>query len=207
MIGPLVLKLCSPFEISNAVQDERFWYAPVVCGYLEYDNSHNDETAEVVFGVSGEAPARGANSASGFDFDGTHGFATASTAEVRAARTGDVVSSDAGPVSALLFTVPAASKRIFPLVLGFFHPGFFYTELFSGLRDVLDFGLLNHAQYLACADALDAEFMRSQAPFDQKTSGAHALRSWLATSRRLAGQPALDVDPLRALWRSLVAPN
>ncbi len=46
MIGPLVFKLCTPFALDRQADDEIFRYAPVVCGYLEYDNSHGEHTAE-----------------------------------------------------------------------------------------------------------------------------------------------------------------
>ena len=200
MIGPLVFKLCTPFPLHQS--DERFDYAPIVCGYLEYDNSHSTDSAELIFGTSGTAETLPSN-LRGFAFGATHGFAAGPSAEIELCRDVGVFGIEIGPTAALRFLVPPQSKRIFPLALGFFQPGFHYARDFADLAAVLTHGLAGHARYLAASDQRDAEFMRSGASFEIKTRVASETRAWLAQSRRLAGQPPLDLAPLRSLAREL----
>lgn len=201
MIGPLVFKLCTPFESGAAPSDETFAYAPVVCGYLEYDNTHSSEAVELVFGVGTAGSTVESTDAVGFAFNGTCGFATAPSAEVTLRRGTAVFSAEIGAASALHFAVPPHAKRIYPLVLGFYQPGFFYSTHFADLAAVLRFGLAQHARYLALADARDADFMRSTADFAAKGRIAHDTRVWLAQSRRAAETPPVDPAGLRELIR------
>lgn len=201
MIGPLVFKLCTPFE-TPAPSDEKLAYAPVVCGYLEYDNTHGTDTAELIFGLGSDsldlrpAPTPGV----GFILGDRFGFVTAATEEVTARRDAALFGAEVGPAAGLHFVVPPHSKRIFPLVLGFHTSGFHYGRDFNDLAAVLAYGVAEHARFIALSDARDAEFMRSTRPFDQRNQVAAAARSWLADSRRLAGEPPLDLSPLAA-WR------
>lgn len=204
MIGPLVFKLATPFTPTWATGQEKFYYAPVVCGYLEYDNTHSAEAAELVFGVDGGAEEQVADGLVGFSFLGSHGFATTAHDEV-SARTGVAVfGTNFAGLSALLFSVPPHAKRIFPLVLGFYQPGFYYGRWFDSLGAVLAHGVAEHANYLALADSRDAEFMRNSLAFDVKTRAAHAVRVWLAQTRRLAGESEVDLTELRALHQAMV---
>ncbi len=199
MIGPLVFKLCTPFPRDLESTDDKFRHAPVVCGYLEYDNSHSSETAELVVGLGARGEPVNAADVIGFSFDRAFGFATHPSPEAHAARGAEVFGSDIGPLAALRFTVPPQSKRIFPLAIGFYAPGYHYGRAFAGLADVLAFGLAEHARYLALADALDAGFMRSTRPFEAKTRATHEVRERLVHSRRLDGEPEIDLAPLHAL--------
>jgi hypothetical protein len=203
MIGPLVFKLCTPFSPSSPnVEDDAFHHAPVVCGYLEYDNSHSADAAELIFGVGGErVSANDLHGLAGFGFDASYGFATAASTEVELRRDAAVFDAEIGPVAALHFNVPPHAKRIYPLALGFFAPGFYYERHFTDLAAVLAHGLAAHARYLAVADARDAEFMRSPLAFDLKTRAAIDVRRWLAGTQRLADDPEVDVAPLRELCR------
>ncbi|HWA85524.1 MAG TPA: glycoside hydrolase family 52 protein [Opitutus sp.] len=206
MIGPLVFKLCTPFFLKPD-DDDRFRYAPVVCGYLEYDNTHSPASAELVFGVSGAGEPINGPSLAGFGFAGSHGFATTASSEVSLRRDHELFGAKIGRASAFHFVVPPHSKRIHPLVFGFFQPGFHYTHHFADLDDVLAYGVSAHSRYLAASDARDAEFMRSSAAPDCKTRVATETRAWLAASRRLAGDPEVDLTPLRSLHASLTAPH
>jgi hypothetical protein len=203
MIGPLVFKLATPFSPVGGSESEEFRYAPVVCGYLEYDNSHSREVAELVFGIGGSADPISGPDLTGFSFGGTHGFATAVSREVELRRGAAVFGSEFAGLNALHFSVPPQSRRISPLVLGFCQSGFHYNRLFASLAAVLAHGLAEHSRYLAMADARDAEFMRSILSFEAKATSAQAVRAWLAQSRRRAGETDVDLTGLRDLCRSV----
>lgn len=203
MIGPLVFKLATPFSPTIDSESEKIRHAPVVCGYLEYDNTHSADPAELVFALDGGATPLNAAGLAGFSFGSTHGFATAASGEVEQRFGSAVFDADFPGLTALHFSVPPHSKRIFPLVLGFFQSGFHYQNWFENLSAVLAHGLAEHASYLAIADARDAEFMRSALSFDAKTRVALATRAWLAQSRRRAGEPEVDLSELRELCRTV----
>ncbi len=203
MIGPLVLKLATPFALSTDPDGEKLRYAPVVCGYLEYDNTHSDTTAELVFGLDGGASQIANEYLMGFSFGSTHGYATTVSAEVEPRIGVGVFGTDFPELTALHFAVRPNARRIFPLVLGFYQAGFHYTQWFRDLPAVLAHGLAEHTRYLAIADARDAEFMRSALPFAAKPSAAHAVRAWLAGTCRRHGEPAVDLAGLRELCRAV----
>jgi hypothetical protein len=203
MIGPLVFKLATPFAPSFSTDGEKFRYAPVVCGYLEYDNTHSADAAELVFGLDGHPRPVADAGFTGFACGATHGFATPVSAEVEPRRGASVFGTDFDGLAALHFTVPPHAKRIYPLAVGFCQPGFHYAQWFGDLGAVLAHGLTAHARYLAIADARDAEFMRSALPFDAKQTAAQAVRAWLANTRRLAGEPEVGLADLQALCRAV----
>lgn len=202
MIGPLVFKLCTPFDLAPGT-DERFEYAPVVCGYVEFENTHSETAADLVFGLGRAGVPLLLPGVVGFSFDGAAGFATAATDEVHACTGAAVFEGPAAPLSALRFTVPAHSRHVFPLVVGFHRDGFHHTADFANLSAVLEYGLREHARYLALADRRDGELMRSAADFAAKGRISEEIRRWLAQSRRLRGEPALDLAGLAELWRPI----
>jgi len=199
MIGPLVFKLCTPFDLAAAPADESFACAPVVCAYLEYDNTHSPDAVELVFGLGAEAAPLGASGLAGFAFGDAYGFAAAASPEVTLRRDVAIFDTAIGSAAALHFSVPPHAKRLYPLVLAFHSPGLFAAKLFPSLSDSLAYGLAQHARYLALSDARDAEFMRSNADFARKTQLALDTRAWLAQSRRGAGDAPLDLAGLRDL--------
>lgn len=204
MIGPLVFKLCTPFPLSVTLDDEAFWYAPVISGYLEYDNTHNGEPAEMVFGVSGDSEVH--NAGTGFAFGEMCGFATTPSAEVTLLSRAKSLEFSPTLANGIRFSVPAHGKRIFPLVIGFHDPSLFYAATFPDLRAVLEYGLTSHARRVAASDELDAKFMRSSLPASEKSGFAYSVRGWLAESRRLRDGAPVDLNPIRELW-SKVAPD
>ncbi|HVU24347.1 MAG TPA: glycoside hydrolase family 52 protein [Opitutus sp.] len=202
MIGPLVFKLCTPFLLERD-EDERFRYAPVVCGYLEYDNTHCADAAELIFGLGAAGEPVSDPALAGFQLADTHGFATAADSEVSLRGGSQVFGVELGPAAVVHFTVPPHAKRIYPLVLGFFQPGFHHTRDFAGLGAVLAHGVAAHPRYVAASDARDAAFMRSPATPDVKARVALETRAWLAATRRLAGEAEIDPTPLHDLARAL----
>jgi len=199
MIGPLVFKLCTPFDPRPEPDDDRLRHAPVLCGYLEYDNTHGDDPVELAFGFGGAFEPLVVDGGTAFGLDGAFGFATAVTDGVETRRDAAIFDADLGPAAALHFSVPPRAKRVHPLALGFYRTGYHYSAQFAGLADVLAHGLANHAHPLAVAEARDAEFMRSALTLPARAEAAHAVRVWLAQTVRRAGDPEVDLGGLRAL--------
>lgn len=199
MIGPLVFKVCTPFELEPST-DERFRYAPVLCGYLEYENTHNDEPVELAFGVGETGEALATAGMLGFRVSRGAGFATMVSPEAALEPDLSFLGAAPGPGAALHFRVPAGARRLYPLVIGFDPAGTHAANDFAGLADVLQFGLQQHARYLALADQRDAEFMRSALDPADRIVVAESVRRWLAQSSRPAGASEVDLAPLRALW-------
>lgn len=204
MIGPLVFKLCTPLP-ADVTADECFVHAPVVCGYLEYDNSHSDDTAELIFGVSGNAARLSGHGLTGFQFENSHGCATAHSEEEKVVIDDQIFGANIGEATAFAFHVPPHSKRIYPLVIGFFRSGFYSTQFLRDLVSVLDYGLGAHSRYVALANAQDAEFMRSNLSFETKNEIARDVRQWLAQTRRRLDEEPIDLSQLRQFRQQLVA--
>ncbi|HEY0944082.1 MAG TPA: glycoside hydrolase family 52 protein [Opitutaceae bacterium] len=184
----------------------RFHFAPVVCGYLSYDNTAGAEAVELVFGI-GEADAQmrplddTRPALAGFAGGNLFGYATAPSPDV-SLRQGFSVFEDVprdvrglhvlGGETALVFKVPAGARREFPLVLGFYQAGvvttgltasYAYTRWFDSLEAVLQHGLEQHARYTELALRRDAELAASRLDADQKYLVAQATHSYLASTQ------------------------
>lgn len=214
LIGPLVFKLHTPFArtadpATMDAETARFHFAPVVCGYLEYDNTHSEEPVELMFGLGDPSqPLRplhddGTPALVGFAAGTRYGFATGPSPEVTTRQGFSVFATERhdgtghhrlGAQAALLFTVPARAKRVYPLALGFYEGGtvttgiateFFYAKLFRGLEDVLAHGLTHHARYVALADERDAEWFNGPLSPAQKFLLAQATHSYFGSTQLL----------------------
>lgn len=198
-----------PAKLKRA--EARQYLAPIVCGWLEYDNRQNAEPAELIFGL-GE-PSRpfrpladtGADLL-GFAVGTEFGFATNAKRGVELRQGFDVfapkfrdyrglhlIASEA----ALLFTVPPRQRRRFPLVFGFYVGGmvttgisaaYLYSRVFAGLEDVLAHGLAEFGYYEKLAAQRDRELDASKLDADQKFLIAQATHSYLGSTQLL--QPA-----------------
>jgi hypothetical protein len=195
LIGPLVFKLCTPFwktgDPSECGRDvARLHFASSIGGFVEFDNTHSEEPVEVIvgFGAPGAAFQPAGNGVAGFTSGGRVGFATARSHEVRN-RLGESpfaeVSEQTGDFAALVFTIPAATKRVFPFAIGFFNSDDatqLHRSLFGSLDDVLASALANNRELVRRADELDAEWFGSQGTREVRTAHALAVRSHLAGS-------------------------
>ena len=186
----------------------RLHLAPVVCGWIEYDNRGSDQPAELIFGV-GE-PSRPfrplADTGSdlpGFALGTEYGFATGAKRGVELRQGFDVFSPKhrdrrgllvIGGESALVFTVPAKQKKRFPLVLGFYAAGtittgipstFAYTKYFADLEDVLAHGAAEYDYYEKLAAQRDRELKASSLDADQFFLVAQGAHSYLGSSQLL----------------------
>jgi hypothetical protein len=200
-------------------EQARLLLAPVICGYIEYDNRAGKTPAELIFGL-GE-PDRGLHPLSdddsplaGFACGTEFGYATKPGRDVELRQGFDVFSPKfrdfrgllvIGGETALIFTVPAGKKKRFPLALGFYNAGqittgipagYAYTHHFDDLTSVLSHGIKNHARYTKIARDRDAELNRSKLNPDQRFLLAQATHSYLGNSQLLwhRGKPLWNVN-------------
>ncbi len=222
--GRFGFSLLSPFgEVPDPAKMKRatarFHLAPVIAGWIEYDNRAGTSPVELIFGVGngddtlrplGDTCADLAGFAGGRKF----GYATAPGRDVALRQGFDVLEPKfrdyrgllviAGE-SALVFTVPAGKKRRFPLVLGFYAAGpvttglesaYAYTRVFTDLEDVLTHGLAEFARYEKLAARRDRELARSKLDADQQFLLAQSTHSYLGNTQLLwsKGKPLWVVN-------------
>ena len=197
----------------------RLHLAPLVIGWIEYDNRQGKSPVKLVFGVgNGDDTQRpfddnGAELA-GFASGGRFGFATAPARGIELRQGFDILHRKfldyrglhviAGE-SALVFTVPAGRRRRCPLVLGFYAAGpvssgidtrYAYTRVFRDLEDVLVHGLKEFKHYDRVAARRDRELERSRLTADQQFLLAQATHSYLGSTQLLwhKGKPLWVVN-------------
>ncbi len=203
-----------PARLANA--GVRRHLAPVVCGWIEYDNRQNAEPAELIFGLGDPTRpfrplADTVSDLAGFAIGTECGFATNAKRGVALRQGFDVfapkfldyrglhvIASEA----ALVFTVPARQKRRFPLVLGFYAGGtvttgipaaFAYARAFTELEEVLAHGAAEYAYYEQLAAQRDRELAASKLDADQQFLVAQGTHSYLGSSQLLRTEHG---DPL-----------
>ena len=206
-----------PARLSRA--DARDHLAPVICGWIEYDNRQGTTPAALMFGVGDpDRPFRPLNESSprlaGFAGGADFGYATRPGRGVEFRQGFDVFTPryrdyrgllTIGGETALVFTVPAGQRRRFPLVLGLYQAGcvttglstvYAYTRVFRDLEDALDHGLARHAHYARIAAARDRELAGSRLDADQRFLLAQATHSYFGSTELLwrAGQPLWVVN-------------
>ena len=222
--GRFGFSLLSPFgEVPDPAKMKRaaarFHLAPLIAGWIEYDNRAGTAPVELIFGVGngddtlrplGDTCAGLAGFAGGRKF----GYATTPGRGVALRQGFDILAPKfhdyrgllviAGE-TALVFTVPAGKRRRFPLVLGFYAAGpvtaglestYAYTRVFADLEDVLTHGLAEFGRYEKLATQRDRELARSKLDADQKFLVAQASHSYLGSSQLLwsKGQPLWVVN-------------
>ncbi|MEY4489985.1 MAG: Beta-xylosidase precursor [Verrucomicrobiota bacterium] len=189
-------------------EDARRLLAPVVSGWIEYDNRAGRAPVELIFGVGDpERPLRplvdSGSPLAGFSAGPSHGYATRAGRDVELRQGFDVFAPKfkdhrglhvIGGETALIFTVPAGKRKRFPLVLGFFEEGvvttgltanYAYTRWFADLEDVLAHGLATHAHAVRLAAARDRELARSKLDADQQFLLAQSIHSYQGSTQLL----------------------
>ncbi len=189
-------------------------FAPVVCGWIEYDNRGGRSEVELMFGVGHPTqpwrcfePESGL---AGFAAGAGYGFATAPGRDVALRQGFDLFPARyhdhrglhaIGAEAALIFRVPAGKLRRFPLALGFYQDGqvttgiaaeFYYRQLFSGLEDVLAHGLADFERHEKIARTRDRELAASGLSADRQFLVAQATHSYLGSTELLRA----DDEPL-----------
>lgn len=217
--GRFAFSLLSPFShvadpARMARGTARLLLAPLVCGWIEYDNRAGDAPVELMFGLGDpDRPLRPLNEAdprlAGFAGGAEFGFATRPGPGVELRQGFDVFAPKfrdyrglflIGGETALVFTVAAGRRRRFPLVLGFFQGGMVttglraahaYTRFFRDLEDVLRHGLDQHGKYVRTAAARDRELARSGLDADQRFLIAQSTHSYYGSTQLLwlSGRP------------------
>lgn len=191
-------------------------YAPVIAAELSFDNSTGTSDVEIIFGLSESdaqlyplLPER--QGCRGFAAAGRFGFA-ASVDTGAMLKQGfslfapnpedfrglHVLGNEAG----LILRVPAGSKGVLPLSLGFFESGrvttgietqYAYTQWFSNIEEVLLFGLARLPSMIEESLLRDAELERSALSLDQRFLVAQAVHSYYGSTQML-------LDQGRPLW-------
>ena len=182
--------------------------APVVCGWIEYDNRAGRTPVELIFGIGdADHPLRplsdSGSSLAGFSSGTSHGYATSGGRDVELRQGFDVFAPKfrdyrglhvIGGESALVFRIPAGRRKRFPLALGFFEDGvvstglpakYAYTRWFDNLEDVLAHGLAGHADCERLAALRDAELERSRLDADQRFLLAQSIHSYQGCTQLL----------------------
>jgi len=99
-----------------------------------------------------------------------------------------------GPTAGLEIEVPSGEERVVEIVLGFFKAGvatynremsYYYTQHFTNLSQVLEYGLAGREEYLAIAAERDAELEQASLNDEQKFLIAHATRSYYGATQWL----------------------
>lgn len=191
LIGPLVFKLCTPFwrtsdPASCDRETLRLHFTPSIGGFIEYDNTHSDDPVEVIVGAGGPLTAFEPAGPGGFLSGDRLGFATAASGDVRlrlGASPFDECIESSGDYGSLVFRIPAATKRIFPLAIGLFDSGAATSlapTLFADVADVLASALINSADVIRRADELDTAWFGSALSREAKLTLALAVREHLA---------------------------
>lgn len=189
----------------------RFHLAPLICGWIEYDNRAGATPVQLMFGVGDPSrPLRPLADADpsliGFAGGTDYGYATKPARGIELRQAFDLFAPKfrdfhglhvIAAETALIFTVPAKQKKRFPLVLGFFAAGtittgipssFAYTRVFRDLEDVLGHGLEHYARYETLAAHRDRELERSRLNPDQRYLIAQSAHSYYASSQLMWGK-------------------
>jgi len=192
LIGPLVFKLCTPWwkasDPDSCDRDTaRLHFAPSIGGFVEYDNTHSEEPVEVIIGLGtlGAASIRSEGDLIGFTSAGRFGFATAQSNDVRTRLGASPFTEGTAPegdYAALVFTIPAATKRVFPFAFAILAPAgaSIHHSLFTSVDDALAASLANNAEIIRRSDELDAGWFTSAGTRDEKLAHSHAVREHLA---------------------------
>jgi xylan 1,4-beta-xylosidase len=209
--------IADPARMSRAAA--RFALAPVVTGWIEFDNRTGKTPVELMFGIGELDRLQRPVADAGLDLPGfavgpDFGYATARSAAVGQRLGFDVFAPKfrdyrglhvIGGESALTFKVPAGLKKRFPLVLAFFQgaavttgisAGYAYAQFFENLEDVLEHGLANRARYESIAARRDRELASSGLDADQQFLLAQAAHSYLGSTQLLwhKGKPLWVVN-------------
>ena len=197
----------------------RFHLAPLVTGWIEYDNRAGPTPVELMFGIGhGDDTLRPLGDTcaalAGFASGGKFGYATKPGRGIELRQGFDVLAPKfhdyrgllviAGE-SALVFQVPAGQRKRFPLVLGFYAAGpittgltasYAYTRVFRDLEDVLVHGLADYRRYEKLAAQRDRELVRSRLDADQQFLVAQSAHSYLGSTQLLwhKGKPLWIVN-------------
>ncbi len=207
-------RIKEPTTLSEA--EARFHFAPVVCGFISYDNSKGTEPVELVFGINEldvQVFAVGLpgskNDLTGFVGAETFGFATRPSPQAALRQGFSLFEANPmdytglhllGPQAGLVFTVGPGEKAEFPLSLAFYSAGrittglpttYAYTRWFKDIFSVLRHGLTEHAHYTQVALERDAELAKTKLSDDQKFLIAQATHSYFGSSQLLDGPDGL----------------
>lgn len=207
--GNFKFSIITPFgDVKNpeamTEEEKKLAFAPVIFAQLTFDNSGNNDEAEMIFGLEG--PKRRLSITTEGKYLGAacerrYGFAATASEDIKELSRLDILSSwsgdnyqnhDLGRAPSLIFKVPAGEVKTYTVALATYQDGtittgidtkFYYTGLFNSLESVLDFGIKNSEHYLALAAERDKELMDSKLNEHRQFLIAHATHSYHASSQ------------------------
>lgn len=188
----------------------RFRIAPVVSGWIEYDNRAGSDAVELMFGLGDSScplrpfgDSQGVEDVAGFAVGTRFGYATRPSRNVKLRQGFDVFEPKfrdhrglhlLGGETALVFQVSAGQRKRFPLVFGFYVEGqvttgisgvYAYTRVFGNVGEVLRHGLEFQGEYRRQAASLDRKLRGSALDADQRFLLAQATHSYYGSSELL----------------------
>lgn len=207
--GNFKFSIITPFgDVKNpeamTEEEKKLAFAPVIFAQLTFDNSGNNDEAEMIFGLEG--PKRRLSITTEGKYLGAacerrYGFAATASEDIKELSRLDILSSwsgdnyqnhDLGRAPSLIFKVPAGEVKTYTVALATYQDGtittgidtkFYYTGLFNSLESVLDYGIKNSEHYLALAAERDKELMDSKLNEHRQFLIAHATHSYHASSQ------------------------
>jgi len=208
--GILSFSLFTPFLDVKPPEDmdleeSRRFTAPLVMGRLSIDNTHSSDPTTALFGLQGMRRMVSQTTGrllSGAARDTRYGFACRAGEDVRELLSWDIIETAfhqgknhmLATEGGLAFTVPPGEKRSYDIVLGTFQDGIitsnipaklYYTNFFSGLEDVLEYGVDEGAAFIQAALERDRQLNETSLNPDRRFLLAHATRSYLANTELL----------------------
>lgn len=205
-------KLKAPSEMTEA--EKKLAFAPVIFAEITFDNRDKTSDAELIFGLEGlnRRVSQTTNEKYyGGAFQRSSGFAVAVSEEARELSRLDLLGSwgqenyenhDLGRAASLILKVPAGSIKTYIIALATYQPGiittgidtkFYYTDLFTSLEDVLDFGIKNADYYLKLAKERDKELKNSGLNEARQFILAHATHSYHASTQLMMDKNAAPI--------------
>lgn len=209
-MGILTFTLYTPFfhikpPEEMDLEESRKYTAPLVVGELEVDNSASSFPATALFGLQGMRRMLSDNTGrllAGVASGTEYGIACAAGSDVEELLCWDLIETAfhdgknhlLGNEGGLAFSVPGKTKRTYKLVLGTYQGGtltstipakLYYTHFFSGIEEVLEYGIEQHTDYKQSALDSDRKLNESGLNAARKFLLAHATRSYLANTELL----------------------
>jgi hypothetical protein len=218
-VGDFSFSIITPFgnvkdPMSMNKIEKKYSFAPVIFAKITLDNRKGHSDAEMIFGMEG--PKRRISETTdnlylGAASERSYGFGIENCEDVMELSRLDILSSWAdgnyqnhglGRAPSLIFKVPAGTFKTYTIALATYqagdittgiNSGFYYSDLFDSLEDVLKFALENKAYYINKAEERDKELESSNLNEYRKFLIAHATHSYYASSELMKGKDGIPL--------------
>lgn len=224
------------------LEESRKYTAPLIMGRLEIDNSESSQPVTALFGLQGTRRLISQTSGRmlyGAAADTRYGFACKAADDILELLSWDIIETAFGKrknhmlanEGGLAFLVPPKEVRSYDIALGTYQDGIitsnipaklYYTNFFSGLEDVLEYGVENGEIFMETALMRDRRLNESGLNSSRRFLLSHATRSYLANTELLVDNKGniifvvnegeyqmmntLDLTVDQAFWELLYTP-